>query len=609
MKFNIRWVLAAVVAALVALAAAPWTVSQSAQIDAIERAIRSASNARLVSHGRSVFAMLPRPHIRIYDVSLDFDDGLAAVTASSLRVDLGLAGLFTRRLDLARVTLADAVVTLDPSRSMLGAGVPGMLRTPPGDIEVTNGRTLLRRGVGEKPELIADFCEARLEFSRASAPVALTGHCVLPLLGDDRAPTRFALWVAKPDNLPRGEESPITLRADGEAVQINMNGAFALAPKPQFRGRIAGVAPSLRQVTQWFGLTLPLPGHYRNFSIKGDATLDQSLFSIAPIAITVDGNSLDGAASIRLDGQRPLIAATLAGSDVNLGPMFENVPAPISGGQWSRDNFTPSHLGAADLDLRLSANHARLGDFQADNVAVSAILKNGRLDLSLAGASAYSGLAHARAIIAESPEGIDVRGSASAEKIDVAALFWDVFRRQSLSGAALANVSFETGGNSFYDLASRLDARGDFTVELGEIYGIDLGLAFRRLERQPLSAGVELRSGRTSFDRLSAKFNIVQGQAEIEDGLARDDHTTVAFSARAQIPDRTVDLHAIATRAPAAAPDGKPLQIGFALSGGWDDAALTPDALGLIRRSDAAAPLLPRPALTPTPTPTPAPQN
>jgi AsmA protein len=277
--------------------------------------------------------------------------------------------------------------------------------------------------------------------------------------------------------------------------------------------------------------------------------------------------------------------------------MFEDVPAPTAGGQWSHDEFLPSRLGAADLDLRLSASHARLGDFQAENVAVSAILKNGRLDLSLAEASAYSGEAHARAIVAESGDGLDVRGSAAAEKIDVAALLWDLFRRQSLSGTARANVSFETGGNSFYDLASKLDARGDVSVESGEIYGLDLGLAFRRMERQPLSAGVELRSGRTAFDLLTAKFNIVQGLAEIDDGMARDERAHVDFTLRAQIPDRTLDLHAIATRPPATgAADAKPLQIGFSLNGGWDDAVFAPDALGLIRRSDAAAPLLPKDA-------------
>lgn len=595
-KLNIKWVLAACAAGLVALAAAPWTVSQTAQIDAIGKEIRASGNLKLISHGRSVFAMLPRPHIRIYEANLDYRDGAAAISTSSLRVDLGLSGLFTGRLDLARVILADAIITIDPARLRLDAlAGTAKLETTPSEVEVVRGKALLRREPGEKPETIAEGCDARLDFSRASAPVSFIGHCILPPLGDDQGPIRFAIWAAKPDNLPREQESPITLRAEGDSFQLNLNGDFALTPKPHFHGQIAGVAPSLRQVTQWFGVTLPLPGRYRNVSIKGDATIETNLYSFSPLAVTVDGNSLDGAASVRLDGQRPLIAATLAGSDVNLGPMFEDLPSPSSGGQWSRENFAPSHLAAADLDLRLSAIHARLGDFQADNAAVSAILKNGRLDLSLAGASAYSGQTHARAIIAESGEGLDMRGSASVEKIDVAALLWDMFRRQSLAGTARASVSFETNGDSFYDFASRLDARGDFAVESGEIYGLDLGLAFRRMERQPLSAGVELHSGRTAFDQLSAKFNIVQGLAEIEEGAARDQKTNVLFSGRAQIADRALDLHAVASYALTGGPDSKPLQIGFSLTGGWDDATLTPDALGLIQRSDAAAPLLPKP--------------
>ena len=597
-KANFKWILGAVVVAtFVALAAAPWTVSQTAQIGTIEREVRTSANMRLASHGRSVFVALPRPHIRIYDANLDYRNGAATISTSSLRVDLDLLSLFTGRFNLARVLFADAVITVDPSRyqleTLVGAATQKLV-TPPEEVEITNGKALLRRENGEEPEAVAENCDARLDFSRAGAPVSLIGHCILPLLGRDEPPVRFAVWAAKPNNLPHGEESPITLRADSDSFQLNLNGGFGLAPKPHFHGQIAGVSPSLLQVANWFGLTLPLPGRYRNVSIKGDATIEPGLLSFSPLAVTVNSDSLDGAASIRLDGQRPQIAATLAGSDVNLGPMFEDIPTPSSGGQWSRDSFAPSHLASADLDLRLSATHARLGDFQADNAAVSAILKNGRLDLSLAGASAYSGQMRARAIVAESADGLDVRGSAVAEKIDVAALLWDVFRRQSMSGIARASVSFETGGNSFYDFASRLDARGDFTVEAGEIYGLDLGLAFRHIERQPLTAGIELKSGRTPFNQLSAKFNVVQGQAEIEEGLARDERTTVYFSGRAQVAERALDLHAVATRAIAGAADAKPLQIGFSLSGGWDDAILTPDALGFIERSDAAAPLLPK---------------
>jgi AsmA protein len=175
MKFNIRWVLAAIVAALLALAAAPWTVSQSAQIGAIAREIRASSDVRLTSHGRSVFAMLPRPHIRIYDAPLDYREGAATIAASSLRVDLGFSGLFTGRLNLARVVLADAVVTIDPSRARFDApvGVTAQNAPLPGEVELTNAKAMLKSASAEPSETIADQCDARLDFSRASAPMRM----------------------------------------------------------------------------------------------------------------------------------------------------------------------------------------------------------------------------------------------------------------------------------------------------------------------------------------------------------------------------------------------------------------------------------------------------
>jgi len=615
MKFNIKWALAVIVVVLVGLAAEPWTVSQNAKIAAIETQIKAGSGLRLVSHGRSVFAVLPRPHIRIYDARLERSGGALTLSTSSLRVDLALSGLATGQFSLARAILADAVFTLDTTRApTLSAAAnaaanaaksaatsvkpqPGKdlvqdLSQGLGEVEVTNGKLIFRRTGSDKSETVAEDIDARLEWSGAGAPLSLVGHCLLPTMGEESGPARFALWAAQPDKWTRGDASAITMHIDDGAYVLNLNGALALSPFPHFIGQIDGAAPSLRVAAQWLGLPLPLPGAYRDATLKGEASLDSDLLSFPTLSISVDGNALDGAASIRLDGQRPQIAATLAGASVNLAPMIEDWPALSAGGQWSHDSFPSSHLASADLDLRLSANHVRLGDFQAESAALSAILKNGRLDLSLAEASAYSGQVRARAVIAENASaGFDLRGSLSAEKIDVAALLWDGFKRQALTGVGRGSLTFETSGDSFYELASHLDGRGDLAIDDGEIFGLDVGLAFRRMERRPLTAGVELRSGRTAFTTLATKFSIVQGVVDIEEGVTRDERMTTYFSGRAQIADRTLDLHAAATR-PSTSGDASPLQLGFSISGGWDDATVVPDALGLINRSDAAAPLL-----------------
>lgn len=581
-KHPVRWALALLGLIALALAAAPWTVSQDAQIDAISREIAASGQARLISHGRSVFAMLPRPHIRIYDVELRDVDGAADVSASSLRVDLGLAGLFSRRLSAARIEASDATVTLDLAR-IHGLGL--LASTGAGEVAARNARILIRRAGEEELQVFADQCDGRIDFSRAGGALSVNGACSLAGLEGLGEPVHFALWAAAADRLPAGEESPITLTAESEGFDLNLQGVAALGGRPRFHGGVAAKGDSLAAVASWFGLALPLPGRYGAFTVKGEASFENAALALSPLALSIDGNGLEGVATARFDGPRPAFAATLAGSEVNFDPMFVDAPALLSAGQWNHEIFRASSLSAADLDLRLSASRARLGELAATNLALSAILKNGRLDLSLAGASAYSGRVTARAVIAENEAGIDLRGSARLEKLDSAAVLWDMFHRQLLAGPTSATLSFETSGASFAELANRLDARGDFAVEDGELYGLDLALAFRRLERQPLSAGLELRSGRTGFTRLSAKFNVVQGLAEIEEGVIADPRFTVYFSGRAQLAERSLDVHALAERAAA---EGSPLQLGFSLTGGFDDVTLAPDAQALIERSKAA---------------------
>lgn len=583
LKHPLRWALSALGLIALALAVAPWTVSQSAQIDAISREIAASGQVRLVAHGRSVFALLPRPHIRIYDVDLRDGDGAAKISGSSLRVDLGLAGLFSNSISAARIEISDANVTLDLARARAGLGF--LASTGAGEVAVANASLFVKRPGEDQAEKFAENCDGRIDFSRRAGAVSLNGACALPGLDGLDQSAHFALWAAAADRLPAGEESPITLSVESDDFEFNLKGAAALGARPRFHGEVFARGKSLAAVASWFGLTLPLPGRYGAFTLKGDAGFDGAALSLSPLALSIDGNGLEGVATARFDGQRPAFAATLAGAEVNFDPMFVDAPALVSGGQWSHENFGPSALSAADLDLRLSASRARLGELAATNLALSAILKNGRLDLSLAGASAYSGRVSARAVIADGADGLDLRGSARLEKLDSAALLWDVFRRQIVSGLASATLSFESNGGSFAELASRLDARGDFSVEDGELFGLDLALAFRRLERQPLSAGEQLRSGRTGFSRFSGKFNVVQGQAEFEEGVMSDPRFTVYFSGRAQLGERSLDIHALAERPN---PDGAPLQLGFSLSGGFDDAQLALDAQGLIERSKAA---------------------
>ena len=255
MKFNIKWVLAAVLLALVGLAAAPWTVSQSAQIVAIEKQIKSGSSVRLVSHGRSVFAVLPRPHIRIYDANLDFDEGVQRSRRRACASTLACPGC----------SRAGSTSPVRPGRRRAHArsgalrrslpsspGVQERRARRPARSQVTNGTALLRRTGGAKPELIADDCEARLDFSRASAPVSLIGHCSCRPRRRP-SPTRFAVWAANPTifRVARKARSPCAPTAT--LCRSTLTGR---SPWPPSRIFVAG-SPARRRRCDGFAMVWP----------------------------------------------------------------------------------------------------------------------------------------------------------------------------------------------------------------------------------------------------------------------------------------------------------------------------------------------------------------
>jgi len=110
-----------------------------------------------------------------------------------------------------------------------------------------------------------------------------------------------------------------------------------------------------------------------------------------------------------------------------------------------------------------------------------------------------------------------------------------------------------------------------------------------------LSSAVDIRSGRSIVDAASAAIKFENGVAKISDGSVRGPGFSVAFSGSAPLAERALAIKAIAREADNAGKisDSAP-SIAFEVAGRWDELALKFDTQAFIRRSDAAAPLLPR---------------
>jgi AsmA protein len=247
-------------------------------------------------------------------------------------------------------------------------------------------------------------------------------------------------------------------------------------------------------------------------------------------------------------------------------------------------------LSKIDVDLRVSAAHTRLRRVQFDDAALSLLMKAGRLELALAEAKAYKGLFKARlSAVGAGGNALDLRGNAQLANIDAGALAWDLLDRPRISGTLNASVSMEASGDSVLQTIRGLDGKAQFSITQGDVGGIDLNEALRRMATRPLSSLTDMRGGRTVFDKAVGTFRINKGVAEIVDASASAPALSIAMTGSVQIADRMLALKGTATQATDdAKPAAESAQLPFDVIGSWDDPVIVPDAQSLIRRSGAA---------------------
>jgi AsmA protein len=112
------------------------------------------------------------------------------------------------------------------------------------------------------------------------------------------------------------------------------------------------------------------------------------------------------------------------------------------------------------------------------------------------------------------------------------------------------------------------------------------------MERRPLSASLDWRSGRTPFDQAVLQLNVANGAATVAESGLSGPSVRGTVQGRLALPERTLAVRALFETLPT--PAGQPgAALAFDLAGPWSDVSIMPDARAVIERSGAARSLLP----------------
>jgi AsmA protein len=580
-------ILLATIALTLTIGLVPWPLARAEFDQRLNAALMRASDLIVETAPGAKVTLLPTPRILLADARFQSGDGAVSITSAKTRINLRLLPLFAGRIIVDGIELASPQIRLTLAE---GTSATPLVAMPPASLNIANksetprltlvdgslfvvGATGIRTIVRNINLTIMDRDEGDpLQVSGAfrwrGEPVEINGQWPLP----DAA-------IAERKNDIR----PVFVRIISGMGSLRFEGLRRPGPIGPIEGRIEAEVGSLARALDWLGETSPLSAIADKVRLSGEAVLAASSLTMPALSLTVDADRLDGAALIRpgTDGLWG-ISATLAGTRLDLQRIVtrSGIGSLLNDRQRLQAPLDIGRQGWRNVDLRLSIEQARLANTQFTDVALQFLASPGKLDVSLARANAFKGTVKGRlSMSAEQPDApVDMRFTASAERIDMAAALAEIGDTRRLSGTGFIQMSLDGAGTSLFAASQAMKGRASLVVRQGEIAGVSLAEIVRRAERQPLSVLREPPGGRTAFDTITIGGPVNDGNMELNDGLMTGVGYRLNLGGGLSLAQRSLALKGVLTG------PSQTARLPFEIRGPWHQPRIIPDAEALLRQ-------------------------
>ncbi|MBM1173683.1 AsmA family protein [Microvirga arabica] len=587
MSRRVVFLIALISLAVLGTAAAPWTLPGGGLSAELREHVRERYGLDLTVRGRSTFAVLPIPRVKFEDVVLEFPDGALKAEGGILRGELRILPLLFGRIDLSDFDLTETRITASAQKlqAVKWTEIFKDSATENHARRLVVTKSSMRWTDLKNADL--DGLNAMIRWVDPSEPLTVSGsaHWRDELVSLEQA-------SIFPDLLASNKISPFSLTLSSPGARLTAEGEAQIGDGPRITGESTIKTASVRDFTRWSGMELPFGSLLGGLSISGDFSLDRRRLSWPAVAITLGSDKLEGTLGVRFDTERPVIAGTLAADTLNLSDLF----APFnqtrtSSGAWSEEAIDLAGSTGADLDLRLSAATASLGRVSLDDMAASVLIQPGRIEASIGRADFYDGTLKGRLLLAAENGLVDFKSQGTFSGVKIAPFLTAVGEPRWITGRARGQFSFDGHGRNPADVVRQAAGRSSIELTDGELMGINLEDALRRVDKRPLLASLNWKGGRTAFERAEAQIVMQDGIGQIAEGKLKGSAVQAQLRGQVLLVDRTLQVTAGIT--PADAQAGQAPALAFDVTGDWDNVAISPQVRSLIERSGAAKPLFP----------------
>lgn len=571
--------------------------------DAVKAEIRAVTGLDPALRGNVSVSLFPSGSVTFSNVVLGNTDAPEPpLVAEQLTARLRFFPLLAGRIEVADVTLVNPVITLtvggsDPSNwsALIGALTqaldPNTGRSdqtlPFSEIRLSGGTVTIRDETRKTSERLTNV-DMSLAWPAISTSFAAAGH--VTWRGEE---LDTSVSIADFVTALRGDKSGLKIRINGAPIKFAFDGTMSLRPTLKIEGMTTGDSPSLRNLLTWTGQK-PFPGGgFGRFVFKSQTNVVGGTIALTSANVELDGNAAEGVLAFATDG-RQVWQGTLAADALDLTPYLSTVRLLAANDrEWSRVPLDLDGLAGFDLDLRLSAAKVTIGGAKLGRTAISGNLRGGKLAVTIGESQAFGGMIKGSFALAKSDQGAELKSQLQFTGVDMESCLGDLFGIRRLEGKGDLAFAFDADGPDILGFARSLNGTATLSGNAGAITGLNVEQLLKRLERRPLSAGSEFRTGRTPFEKLTVAIKVAKGAAKVDEVSLEGPSVRLALVGSASIPSRDLDLTGTASLIGTQTTEGQTtFELPFIVRGPWDDPIMLPDPKILIRRSGAAAPLL-----------------
>ncbi|MCB1455525.1 MAG: hypothetical protein KDJ51_04560, partial [Nitratireductor sp.] len=399
----------------------------------------------------------------------------------------------------------------------------------PGSFRIVDGVVHLDNGEGGLVEKLTNV-NATLDWPTTATAASLLGNAVW------RGEVfKFDLSAASPLQMLAGSASKTNIKVDSAALGFSFVGDANMLAGFHLTGPAKFSTPSVNRLVALAGAIEGTGSNLGAFSAEGVLNATPTQIQMSDAAIAIDNNRCKGIFQIaRNDNNRLQASATLAFSDLDLTPYLGIAEQQERAG----DNAlsVSGLLAVFDADLRISAERALLGSFEARDLAGALSVRNSELAFDVGNSTVMGGSLTGKIMLAASQGKTILTTEGALNGVSMP----DVSRYLAIPGFSFtgkANAKFQSSstGSGLQELRDNIKATLDLSGQDGSVEGIDFSAMRKVLAAKSATAGEPVLSGKSAYSRMSGRIAISGRTAWFRELTFKGSDTLAGIYGRAEL--------------------------------------------------------------------------